>query len=71
MLVVYYQPIHLILKSVRKRIRKKIKTAESKPNISNLATRTEVTNVENKIPDSKAFVKKSDYAAEISSIKND
>ena len=36
----------------------KIKTAESKPNISNLATKTEVTNVENKIPDSKAFVKK-------------
>ena len=36
----------------------KIKTAESKPNISNLAIKTEVTNVENKIPDSKAFVKK-------------
>ena len=36
----------------------KIKTAESKPNISNLATKTEVTNVENKIPDSKALVKK-------------
>ena len=33
----------------------KIKTAESKPNISNLATKTEITNVENKIPDSKAF----------------
>ena len=49
----------------------KIKTAESKPNISNLATKTEVTNVENKIPDSKAFVKKTDYATEISSIKND
>ena len=30
----------------------KIKTTESKPNISNLAT------VENKIPDSKVFVKK-------------
>ena len=49
----------------------KIKTAKSKPNISNLATKTEVTNAENKIPDSKAFVKKTDYAAEISSIKND
>ena len=49
----------------------KIKTAEPKPNISNLATKTEVTNVENKIPDSKAFVKKTDYATEISSIKND
>ena len=47
----------------------KIKTAESKPNISNLATKTEVTNVENKIPNSKALVKKDDYATEISSIK--
>ena len=47
----------------------KIKTAESKPNISNLATKTEVTNVENKIPDSKVFVKKTDHATEISSIK--
>ena len=36
----------------------KIKAAESKPNISNLATKTEVTNVENKIPDGKAYVKK-------------
>ena len=36
----------------------KIKTAESKPNVSNLATKIEVTNVENNIPDSKAFVKK-------------
>ena len=42
--------------------------AESKPNISNLATKTEVTNVENKIPDSKAFVIKT-YSTEISSIK--
>ena len=47
----------------------KIKTAESKPNVSNLATKTEVANVENKIPDSKAFVKKTDYATEIGSIK--
>ena len=36
----------------------KIRTAESKPNISNLATKTEVTNVKNKIPDRKDFVKK-------------
>ena len=49
----------------------KIKTAESKPDISNLATKTEVENVENKIPDSNAFVKKTDYATEISGIKND
>ena len=40
----------------------KIKTAESKPDISNLANKTELKNVENKIPDSNAFVKKSDYA---------
>ena len=49
----------------------KIQTAESKPNITNLATKTELTNVENKIPNRKAFVKKTDYATEISSIKND
>ena len=48
----------------------KIKTAESKPSISNLATKTEVKNVENKIPDSNAFVKKTDYADEIAKIKN-
>ena len=35
----------------------KIKTAESKPDMSNLANKTELKNVENKIPDSKAFVK--------------
>ena len=39
-------------------LKTKIKTAESKPNTSNLATKIEVTNVENKIPDCKAFVKK-------------
>ena len=49
----------------------KIKTAESKPNISNLATKTEVANAANKIPDSKDFVKRTDYATEISIIKND
>ena len=36
----------------------KIKTAESKLNRSNLAAKTQVTNVENKIPDCKAFVTK-------------
>ena len=50
----------------------KIKTAESKPDISNLANKTELKNVEDKISDSKAFVKKTtDYTAEISGIKND
>ena len=49
----------------------KIKTAESKPNISNLATKAEVSNVVNEIPDRKAFVKKTDYVIEISKIKND
>ena len=50
----------------------KIKTAESKPDISNLATRTGLNNIENKIPDSNAlFLKKTDYATEISGIKND
>ena len=48
----------------------KIKTAESKPDISNLANKTELKNLENKILDSNAFVKKSDNATEISSIKN-
>ena len=36
----------------------KIKTAESKRAISNLVNKTELKNVENKIPDSNAFVKK-------------
>ena len=36
----------------------KIKTAISKPDISNLATTTGLKNVENKIPDSNVFVKK-------------
>ena len=46
----------------------KVKTAEQKPDISNLANKTELKNVENKIPDSNAFVKKTDYATEITSI---
>ena len=39
-------------------IENKIKTAESKPDISNLATKSSVTAVENKIPDVNGFVKK-------------
>ena len=49
----------------------KIKIVESRPDISNLATKLGLKNVENKIPDSNAFVKKTDYATEISGIKND
>ena len=36
----------------------KIRSAESKPNITNLATKSSVTAVENKIPDVIGFVKK-------------
>ena len=36
----------------------KIKTADSKPDISNLANKAEFKNVENKIPTADAFVKK-------------
>ena len=49
----------------------KIETAESRPDISNLATKIGLKNVENKISDSNAFVKKTDYATEITGIKND
>ena len=49
----------------------KIRSAESKPDITNLATKSSVTAVKNKIPDVKGFVKKCDYATEITSIKND
>ena len=48
-----------------------MKTAESKPDISNLANKTELKTVENKIPSTDGFVKKTDYATEISRIKND
>ena len=48
----------------------KIKTAESKPNISNLATRSSLKTVENKIPDVNGFVKLTDYSTEVTSIKN-
>ena len=36
-----------------------------------MANKTELKNVENKIPNTDAFVKKSDYAIEIKGIKND
>ena len=50
----------------------KITSVDNKiPNITNLATKIELTNVENEIPDTNSFVKKSDYATEITSIKND
>ena len=49
----------------------KIRSAEQKPNISNLATKSSVTAVKNKIPDVKGFVKETDYATEITSIKSD
>ena len=49
----------------------KIKNAESKLNISNLATKSSLTAVENKIPDVNGFVKKTDYTTEITSIKDD
>ena len=48
----------------------KIKTAESKPDISNLTTKSSLTVVENKIPDDNGFVKKTDYSTEVTSIKN-
>ena len=49
----------------------KIKTAESKPNINNLATKSGLTAIENKIPDVNGFVKKTNYPTEITTIKND
>ena len=49
----------------------KIKTAENKSGIINLVNKTELKNIENKIPDSNAFVKKTNYTTEISGVKND
>ena len=49
----------------------KIRSAESKPDITSLATKSSVTAVANKILDVKGFVKKTDYSTEITSIKND
>ena len=48
-----------------------LENAESKLNISNLATKSSLTTVENKIPDVNGFVKKTDYTTEITSIKDD
>ena len=47
----------------------KIKTAGSKPNITNLATKLSLTAIGNKIPDVNGFVKNTDYATEITIIK--
>ena len=47
-----------------------IKPVESRPDISNLANKTELKIVENKIPDFNPFVKNIDYATEVSNIKN-
>ena len=52
-------------------LKNKIRSAESKPDITNLATKSSVSAVKNKIPDVKGFVKKAGYATEITSIKND
>ena len=49
----------------------KIKTAENKPDISNLAIKSGLTLVENKIPDVNGFVKLTNYSTEITTIKND
>ena len=47
------------------------KVDEKIPDISGLATKTELTAVENKVPDASNFVKKTDYATEIKTIKNE
>ena len=47
------------------------KTDKIIPDISGLASKTELTAVENKIPEVTGLVKKSNYATEITSIKND
>ena len=39
--------------------------------MSNLATKSSLTTIENKIPDVKGFVKLSDCSSEITKIKND
>ena len=52
-------------------LEKNMKTAESKPDISNFTNKTELKNVENKIPDTNGFIKLTDYSSEITKIKND
>ena len=50
----------------------KINNVDKKiPDIGGLVNKTELTAVENKVPDAAIFVKKSDYATEIPAIKND
>ena len=49
----------------------KIRLAESKPDITSLATKSSLLAVENKTADVNGSVKKSDSATEITSIKND
>ena len=49
----------------------KIKTAESKPNISNLATETGLKNLENKTLIVMLLLKKTDYTTEKNCIAND
>ena len=50
----------------------KIKTTENKADISDLATKSSLKTIENKIPDVSGFVKKNNrYATEITSVKND
>ena len=49
----------------------KTETAESKPDIKNLATKSSLKTVENKIPDTNGFVKLSDFSTEITKMKND
>ena len=50
----------------------KIKTAASKPDISSLVNKTELKSIENKIPNVNGFLKKkTDYATEITGIRND
>ena len=49
----------------------KITEIEGKiPNISNLATKTALTSVENKIPDVSNLVKKTDYNTKVTEIEN-
>ena len=69
MLADYYRQVPSVVKVTE--LEHKIKTAESKPDISNLATKSSLTVLENKIPDVNDFVKKTDYSTEITSIKND
>ena len=50
-------------------LEKNIKTAESKPDISNFTNKTELKNVENKILDTNGFIKLTDYSSEITKKK--